>query len=127
MDHTLFQTYRLAMLAEVQLMADDLTGAATALAEAFSISERVDERWWDAELHRLQGLLLLAQGEPHTKVEGCYKQAVEIAKKQQAKSLELRATMSLARLWQQQIAKEIEKYRGSTSYYCQVLSEIPPL
>jgi len=58
-----------------------------------------NERWWDAELHRLRGELLLMHGADAPDVETALFRAVEIARTQQAKSLELRATMSLARLW----------------------------
>src|SRR5262245_41893842 len=65
-------------------------------------SGKNDERWWEAEIHRLRGELLLMDGQPEAAVETCFHQAVEIARRQQAKSLELRAVMSLARLWQRQ-------------------------
>ena len=63
-------------------------------------------RWWEAELHRLQGELLLnaERGVRNAALtaEECFHQALAIARRQQAKSLELRAAMSLSRLWQQQ-------------------------
>ena len=67
--------------------------------------DHTQERWWEAELHRLKGELLLnadcglqmAELTP----EDCYQKALDIARRQQAKSLELRAATSLARLWQQ--------------------------
>ena len=78
----------------------------TALAEALAIVERTGERWWEAELHRLKGDLLVAQagGEKPSmeEAEACLHQALAIARHQQAKSLELRVAMSLARLWQRQ-------------------------
>jgi predicted ATPase len=59
------------------------------------------ERWGEAELYRLKGELLLARSaEHHVEAETCFHQALDIARHQQAKSLELRAAMSLARLWQ---------------------------
>ena len=61
------------------------------------------ERWWEAELHRLRGELLLGQEGAKRKVveaEQCFQQALAIARNQQAKALELRAAMSLSRLWQ---------------------------
>jgi predicted ATPase len=62
-----------------------------------------EERWWEAELYRLQGALLLQLSSPHMcKVEGCFHQALHVARRQQAKALELRAALSLARLWQGQ-------------------------
>ena len=101
-NQTMFQTYRLAILAETYLLTNDLAAAATTLDEAFAISVQGAEFWWDAELHRLRGNLYLAQGVPFAQVERCYEQAITIAQQQSAKSLELRAIMSLARLWQQQ-------------------------
>ena len=60
-------------------------------------------RWWEAELHRLRGELLLqhAVTQPE-EAEACFQQALAVARRQQAKSLELRPAMSLSRLWQQQ-------------------------
>jgi predicted ATPase len=64
----------------------------------------------EAELYRLKGELLLTRSaEHHTEAESCFCQALEIARRQQAKSLELRAAMSLSRLWQQQ-GKRAEAY-----------------
>jgi predicted ATPase len=57
--------------------------------------------WWEAELYRLKGQLLLQQSSDNaTEAESCFQQAISIAKKQSAKSWELRASTSLARLWQ---------------------------
>ena len=59
------------------------------------------ERYWEVELHRLKGTLLLTRSaEPQA--EACFRQALDVARRQHAKSLELRAAMSLARLWQRQ-------------------------
>ena len=81
-------------------------------AEALATVHNTGERWYEAELHRLKGELLLAQeGKRHKSVEGeaCFQQALAIARRQQAKSLELRAAMSLARLWRQR-GKRAEAY-----------------
>jgi predicted ATPase len=68
------------------------------------------ERWWEAELLRLKGALLLLQTTPDERqAETCLQQALDIAKRQYAKSWELRAAMSLSRLWQQQ-GKRAEAY-----------------
>jgi predicted ATPase len=64
--------------------------------------DKTAEGWWEAELYRLKGELLLRQGSPTEEVEACLRQALAVSQHQQAKSLELRAAMSLARLWQQQ-------------------------
>jgi predicted ATPase len=61
------------------------------------------QRFVDAECHWLEGELRLHQTEPDvSQAERCFQQAIDIARQQQARSLELRAAMSLARLWQQQ-------------------------
>ena len=65
--------------------------------------EKTGERCYEAELHRLQGELLLQQVIADVdQAETCFQQALDIARRQQAKSWELRAAMSLSRLWQQQ-------------------------
>ena len=67
-------------------------------------------RWWEAELYRLRGALLLQRSAPQPEeAEACFQQALTIARRQQAKSLELRAAMSLSQLWQQQ-GKRAEAY-----------------
>jgi predicted ATPase len=64
----------------------------------------------EAELYRLKGELLLQQAAPNApQAETCFQQALDVARHQQAKSWELRAAMSLARLWQQQ-GKRAEAY-----------------
>ncbi len=71
---------------------------------------RTGERYYEAELYRLKGALLLQQAqEDPSESETCFHKAIEITKKQAAKSLELRAATSLARLWQQQ-GKTTEAY-----------------
>jgi predicted ATPase len=73
------------------------------LAEALAMVDTTGERHTEAELHRLKGALLLVLPTDHTtEAEACFKQALAIARRQQGKSWELRAAMSLARLWQQQ-------------------------
>jgi predicted ATPase len=76
-----------------------------ALAEALAQADTTGERWWEAELYRLKGELLLAQDDSRPKwaeAKECFHQALSVARHQQAKSLELRAAMSLSRLWQGQ-------------------------
>jgi predicted ATPase len=81
-----------------------------ALAEARVLVEQQEERWWEAEIHRLRGVLLLRQTEtPQAEAEAWLQRALHVARRQEAKSLELRAAMSLARLWQQQ-GKRAEAY-----------------
>jgi predicted ATPase len=91
------------------------------LAEALALVDKTGERSWEAELYRLKGQLTLqkfkvsgskfpvAAPQPLTfepQAEACFLKAIEIARQQQAKSLELRAVTSLARLWQQQGKKD---------------------
>jgi predicted ATPase len=71
-----------------------------AIEQGLTESLHNNERWWDAELHRLRGELIWAQGAETDEVEAAFRRAIEIAQSQQAKSLELRAATSLARLWQ---------------------------
>jgi predicted ATPase len=60
------------------------------------------ERWWEAELHRLKGEVLLKQADAdEQEAEASFRQALDIARLQEAKSLELRVAMSVSRLWQQ--------------------------
>jgi predicted ATPase len=100
--------YHLALLGEVYGKAGQTDNGLAALAEALAIVNSTGERQREAELYRLKGTLALqsqVQG-PKSKVEeeaeACFLKAIDIAKKQRAKSLELRAVMNLARLWQQQ-------------------------
>ncbi len=81
-----------------------------ALAEAHTLVEQHEERWWEAEICRLRGVLLLRQpGTPQAEAETWLQRALDVARRQEAKSLELRAAMSLAGLWQQQ-GKRAEAY-----------------
>src|SRR5262249_5710686 len=68
------------------------------LEDALASTEMSGERWWQAELHRLRGRLLVARG-LHDEVEACFRRAIEISSGQRARTLELRAATSLARLW----------------------------
>jgi predicted ATPase len=94
------------------------------LAEALAVVNNTGERNYEAELYRLKGELLLAQKSKNQKpvlslvevakgksgkgpeAEECFHQAIDIARRQSAKSLELRAVVSLSRLWQKQGKKE---------------------
>ena len=72
-----------------------------------TLAETTGERWYAPELYRLKGELLLQQAsDNHAEAETCFHHALEIARTQQAKSFELRAATSLARLWQQQGKRE---------------------
>src|SRR5262249_23332495 len=93
----------LALLAEACGHTGLAAEGVTLLAEALAHAHHTGESWTEAELHRLKGELLLAlSADNHAEAEGCLHQALAVARHQQAKSLELRAAMSLSRLWQQQ-------------------------
>jgi predicted ATPase len=73
------------------------------LAEARALVDKTGERYHEAELHRLHGVLLVRQAVPDVQAAAaCFQQALAIARRQQAKAWELRAALSLARLWQHQ-------------------------
>jgi len=95
--------YFSALLAEVCDHLGHPEDGLQALAEAHTLVEQHEERYWEAEVHRLRGVLLLQQtGTPQAEAEAWLQRALDVARRQEAKSLELRAAMSLSRLWQQQ-------------------------
>jgi predicted ATPase len=97
------QSYFLALLAEAYGTLGKPEAGLTVLAEALILAETTGERWYEAEIYRLKGELLLQQSLGNsTEAETCFQQAISTARSQQAKSLELRAATSLARLWQRQ-------------------------
>jgi predicted ATPase len=91
----------LGLLAEAQKEANSLAEGLIAISEALAFVEETGERHQEAELVRLQGTFLQAQGK-RDEAEASLRQAIETARNQQAKSWELRAAISLARLWQAQ-------------------------
>jgi class 3 adenylate cyclase/predicted ATPase len=98
---TIFLPYGFAFLAEALARHGDRAAALAALREGLATADATGEHMWDAELHRLTGTVLLAENkldEGHASLQ----QAVHIAQAQQAKSLELRVTRDLARLWGEQ-------------------------
>jgi predicted ATPase len=99
----LLRPYFLALLADVHGTLGEPEAGLTALAEALALAETTGERWCESELYRLKGELLLQQNSGNqAEAETCFHHALEIARSQQAKSFELRAATSLARLWQSQ-------------------------
>ena len=91
------------VLADVAAHLGHTDNGLQALAEAHTLIEQHEERWWEAEVCRLRGVLLLRQpGTSQTEAATWLQRALDVARRQEAKSLELRAAMSLSRLWQQQ-------------------------
>ena len=73
------------------------------LAEALTLVDKTRVRWYEPEIYRLKGVLPLQQSaDNHAEAHACFHRALDVARAQQAKSLELRAATSLSRLWQQQ-------------------------
>jgi predicted ATPase len=97
------QAYWLALLAEAYGTLGEPEAGLTGLTEALTLMDTTGERVWEPELYRLKGELLLQQHADHqAEAEHCFQQALVVAQNQQAKSWELRAANSLARLWQHQ-------------------------
>jgi tetratricopeptide (TPR) repeat protein len=95
--------YYLALLAEAYEKAGQADERLRVLAEALTAVHTTGERQHEAELYRLKGELLLQQDVlDEQEAESCFRQALDVARQQQAKAFELRAAMSLSRLWQQQ-------------------------
>jgi len=108
-----YRTSYLALLAEAHGKTGQAEEGLNVLAEALAAVDRTGERFYEAELYRLKGELTLAQSSVQglassvqKKAKECFHKAIDIARQQSAKSLELRAVMSLARLWQQQGKRE---------------------
>jgi predicted ATPase len=98
----------LALLAEAYGKVGQADAGLSVIAEALALMDKIGERDHEAELYRLQGELFLRHAVPDAlQAEACFQQALTVARHQQAKSLELRAALSLSRLWQQQ-AKRTE-------------------
>jgi predicted ATPase len=101
------KTQDLANLAAAYWKAGQAKKGLTVLAEALDAAKKTGARLWEAELYRLRGELLLAQTSENQGVaESCFKRALEFTQRQQTKSWELRAAISLSRLWQLQGKKE---------------------
>jgi len=96
----------LSFLVEGYRQAGQIEEALAVLAEAAAFADQTGECWFESELQRLRGELLLAQGEDAAEAERCFDTAVQVARSQEARSLELRATLSLCRLWEKQGKRE---------------------
>lgn len=113
--------YWLALLAELYGKVGQVEEGLPLLTEALTVVDKTGERFYEAELYRLKGELSLQSNvqSPESRVkevEECFLQAIEISRRQQAKSLELRAVTSLARLWQRQ-GKRIEAHKLLSEVY----------
>jgi predicted ATPase len=137
---SLMLPYFLGFLAEAALRGHQITEGLATVTEALERTHRTGERFSEAELYRLKGELLLTQEDKSQKAKGkaqkskvpnpipqipdsnseaetCFLKAIEIARKQSAKLLELRATVSLSRLWQQKGKKKKEAHKMLADIY----------
>jgi len=113
-------SYYLALLAEMLWQTGQTETGLETLAEALATVEESGERFWEAEIYRLEGELLYSRGgqrpvpsalkgrnaERELSPEDCFHRAIDIARCQSSKSLELRATVSLCRVWKAQGKQE---------------------
>jgi class 3 adenylate cyclase/predicted ATPase len=110
------RAYSLGLLASAYGQVGQLREGLVMLDEALAVVDKTGGHWPEAELHRLKGELLVRRAaSDEQQAEICFHQSLAVARRQQAKSLELRAAMSLSRLWQK---------RGKQAEACQLLSEI---
>jgi predicted ATPase len=105
-----------AMLARAYGKARQPQHGLRVIAEALALTEQTGERCYEAESYRIKGELLLMQ-EDEPEAEACFQQAIEVARRQQAKSWELRAAMSMARLWWQKQRKRKEAHKLLADVY----------
>jgi hypothetical protein len=130
----LFGPLLLGALAQGSAQSGQAEEGLRVVAEALAMVEKNEERWNEAELYRVKGQFVLESRvqspesenpspqpltpspQAEAEAEACFQKAIAIAQKQQAKSLELRAVMSIARLWQQQ-GKDIEAHQMLSEIY----------
>ena len=95
--------YLLGLQAETYARGKRIEDALASVVEALELAVKTEQHCWQAELNRIKGEVLLAvSSNNHAEAEGCFSQALDIARRQQTKSWELRAAVSLCRLWQLQ-------------------------
>ena len=100
---TLFAPAYLSYLARAYAELGNCDDARRCVAEAVTAAETTRETWFEAEIHRMAGeIALILPGPDAAEAEACFERALAVARAQQAKSWELRAAMSLTRLWRDQ-------------------------
>jgi predicted ATPase len=109
--------YYFSLLAELYGRIGELQTGLKTLDKAFAVVAGNGEHWWDAEMYRLRGNLLLLQSNDSL-AEADYQQAINLARDKAALSLEMRAAISLARLWQGQ-GRVMEAYELLSAVYNQ--------
>jgi tetratricopeptide (TPR) repeat protein len=99
-------SYYLGLLADANIRMDQFAEASAVLDGAFRLVEKNDERFYEAELYRLKGELVLAESDDRSAAEEWFRRAIKTADRQQSQAWKLRATTSLARLWRKQGRRE---------------------
>ncbi|HZA56217.1 MAG TPA: hypothetical protein VE616_18385, partial [Candidatus Udaeobacter sp.] len=94
-----------ALLAESYGKTGQTSEGLDVVKDAMAITQQTQSRCYEAELQRIKGELLLRQSDQQ-QAETCFQEAIQVTRGQSARSLELRAAMSLSRLWQQQGKKD---------------------
>jgi class 3 adenylate cyclase/tetratricopeptide (TPR) repeat protein len=97
----LWRSFFLTLLADAYAIVGQPRAGLKPLAEAAELIGTTQERWAEAETHRLRGRLMQSLGDDAAS-EDCYRHALDVARRQSAKLWELRAAMSMARLWRDQ-------------------------
>jgi predicted ATPase len=100
-EQRLYVPWQLSLLADAYRRAGRTAAALARVEEALAAANAYQERWGEAEIHRLRGELLL-DAEDHAAAEGCFRTAIDIARHQNAKLFELRASVSLAEMLRDQ-------------------------
>ena len=108
--------YYLSLLGDAFTRAGRFDEARAAFQEALALVEKNDERFQEAELHRLRGELHLAEANDEAAAEECFHRALDTARRQGSRAWELRAAMSLVRLWHKQ-GRRHEAFTALTSAY----------
>ena len=100
---TAYAPWYLSYLASSHAELGQFDDARRCIAEAMRVAEATEEKWCHADVHRIAGEIALMSPEPDVaKAQQYFERALAVARQQQAKSWELRAAMSMARLWRKQ-------------------------
>ena len=100
---TTWMPWQLLFLASAHAQLGQFDDARHCIGEAMTMLETSGERWCEAEVNRIAGEIALMSGEPEAaRAEAYFERALAVSRKQQARSWELRAAMSMARLWRDQ-------------------------
>jgi serine/threonine protein kinase/predicted ATPase len=115
-NHQILRPYFLCLLADTYRTAGRNEEGLSTLDEMQALVEKNEERFWEAELYRVRGELLLTERAALSEAEQCFHRAIDVAQSQKAKSLELRAAVSLARLWRS-LNKRVEAHAKLADVY----------